>query len=58
MKLTMNADDMAKYRNATRHQIQVSAMRNCRGACKKRRSVAQFQGDSDVCIQCTKRAPK
>lgn len=35
-----------------------SPMRHCRGECKRRRSITQFVGSSDVCIRCARRAPK
>lgn len=32
--------------------------RKCTGECNRLRSVAQFKGDSTVCIRCENRMPK
>jgi len=33
-----------------------SPMRHCKGECKRRRSIKQFVGDSQLCIRCVRRA--
>lgn len=35
-----------------------SARRRCTGGCNFMRSIAQFKGNSTVCIRCTRRTPK
>lgn len=32
-----------------------TAMRQCTGGCRKRRSIGQFVGKSTVCIRCVRR---
>jgi hypothetical protein len=35
-----------------------SPMRHCKGECKRRRSIAQFAGDSLPCLRCARRSVK
>jgi hypothetical protein len=54
MTLTMNmsADAIDKFRKSK--QIAWPAQRKCAG-CKRMRSVTQFNGADDLCLQCRRR---
>lgn len=35
-----------------------SPMRHCKGECKRRRSITQFAGASQICMRCVRRGSK
>lgn len=55
MTMSMRPGELARYRRVK--HIEVGGQKNCRGECKKRRSVAQYREGSDVCLQCERRQP-
>lgn len=52
MKTALSPRELAEYRAAP--QIAMTNLRVCKGQCKKRRSVGQFDGDSAVCKTCVR----
>lgn len=45
------------FRETTSRMVMFNySQRQCKGPCKRRRSVAQFIADSELCAQCRRRA--